>query len=1427
MSSIPDFFLQNISPKITSRIKGEITENKILLEKIKHVLNNPNDYKNIEKIKTEDFEMESKKVHDKIDILLLIERFFHESKSISCLMDSNICKQISGKETILGLEISKTMLRVSATRIFSNPEQSIMELPVNSIDSYNSSKNSIGKFGFGFQSILFWLCESKNNKYERDLIIDTVYNDHGIKKSYICKLFWTNDGLRLNISLTHRTIRKLGTKITLRCKSHELTNENVNLMKTYINKLRFINTGKIILNGKHLNLEYKNNIKVVDITLNNSEIIIRDFAKGIPFINLEKHMLVPSSSSKPRIYEHVIFKNEQIKHSRDEYKLNIIISGVSIKELVLKESGNCLSFEIHLPYNSKLPVSREDVYYTKDSQELNHFKMAMENIIFDLIKENRIGVGFFTTLLKKYSKINKSPFLAEIIYGLVNTLKTFDYMFVPNTSFWRSFSKIEKIKDEIIIYDNSLMFDAEQKFNLILDRFKCSSNIFKSKIVVALEKDYKYYKYTEVGGFSNIVFVKDLNEANYSNAIFTNKGTMLIRKNSKIEPSPMFGFAEKEQNKIDTIFMILKKKFISLKHIAHLINMEKFISTIKDIFYNNNDMFNMILSKMASKLSEIKIQPVYGSDLEYKMKLSFAAGNWETQIMSSLLLISIESYIRISYVDEMLIDFYLDCYPTKIENVFSDPNFYDFIFVSKEERFIDEFNSIIQYSPGKGEIFIMNVIFREIDGGRFMKIEYENLDGSCLFVLNEIRKVIDNFSLEELLKRHYFNNNDTISIYISNRVISPIIFSCKKYLMFKNTPLIESLDVNNETEFLFSCKSLILHSFNNDSIDYTKLAEEYLSFSPNDINIQILEIAVNEGTTKNFAQSVMTELVQNSIDAIRSNKPKCKDIDIEIGTNFISVKDYVGISNIEHILIPFLSNKNPNDPNVTGEMGTGFFNVYRQPYVDYVTIETFFGDSHLLIKGTPVTNKNGYVTDILYNLKPIDEVEEINDYFTKISIYIRQDIELISSLTVEAQLFVDNQLSFIKEADIYLNSNIVTVESELILSDSNFGELFYSDTKITPSFILTNNIPFCKLSDMNELMNNEEISKLIDEYGLNCFSVNLFKIAYEPTQSRTEIKFRNDNTNDIASFLKEGIILHVFDLYIKNKLDNLNLIIENTTSTCNINQVTPNNKNLFTMYKFKESYLKYSQNLNILEILQLLVLSFKSGEISSINELPKVTLLDKIIYHWIKYKDVSVKKTNSYKMNQHIKRERISVPSPELNIFCDIYWEALRKLKKKGILEGVNFYDPPKVFFEEMEDQKILGFFDSSQNKIIINYDSYKPDIFFNGLMNACLKPSNKLDENSYDEDKCEGFDLNLLINSNDTVDFFSTSEPVCLFIHELTHALLNHTHDKTYGCDHSNVSMIIEGKRNLSFYDACINIYILIASDYDLFKNFYNKIVN
>ena len=51
--------------------------------------------------------------------------------------------------TDIGHKISESLIKIASLRIFADPEQSILELPINSMDSY-VPELKIGKFGMGF-----------------------------------------------------------------------------------------------------------------------------------------------------------------------------------------------------------------------------------------------------------------------------------------------------------------------------------------------------------------------------------------------------------------------------------------------------------------------------------------------------------------------------------------------------------------------------------------------------------------------------------------------------------------------------------------------------------------------------------------------------------------------------------------------------------------------------------------------------------------------------------------------------------------------------------------------------------------------------------------------------------------------------------------------------------------------------------------------------------------------------------------------------------------------------------------------------------------------------------------------------------------------------------------------------------------------------
>lgn len=91
-----------------------------------------------------------------------------------------ICKRITQGDRCnnIGQRIATNLIRVAANKIFADPTRAFVELVVNSIDAtrlkYNIP-NNVGKFGFGFYSILALIVGHP----ERSIIIESKYMENG------------------------------------------------------------------------------------------------------------------------------------------------------------------------------------------------------------------------------------------------------------------------------------------------------------------------------------------------------------------------------------------------------------------------------------------------------------------------------------------------------------------------------------------------------------------------------------------------------------------------------------------------------------------------------------------------------------------------------------------------------------------------------------------------------------------------------------------------------------------------------------------------------------------------------------------------------------------------------------------------------------------------------------------------------------------------------------------------------------------------------------------------------------------------------------------------------------------------------------------------------------------------------------------------
>ena len=592
-----------------------------------------------------------------------------------------------------------------------------------------------------------------------------------------------------------------------------------------------------------------------------------------------------------------------------------------------------------------------------------------------------------------------------------------------------------------------------------------------------------------------------------------------------------------------------------------------------------------------------------------------------------------------------------------------------------------------------------------------------------------------------------------------------------------------------------------------------KLTEFHKTFQSLDVKLQVVEIAVNEGTTKSFVNSVLTELVQNSIDAIRSldkvehteeviNILKTQKseiysymyrnkIEIYMFNNVIEVKDDVGISNIIPLLIPFLSSKNVDDPNVTGEMGTGFFNVFRQPYVKTVIITTVYNSIETIIECTPILGRNFDVTDIDYKINR-KTTEEKN--YTSILILLN-NVEIIEMIS-DAIVYVSNYMSIIP--NLYLNGKSF-YRNKISIFEGDFGEVFYIPTgKDISSFVMTNDIPFLSLSEF--ISQFDGVYRYLAELCSNGIVINFNKSVYTPSQSRTKINISEEKIEPVSKFINDCLFFSVLMLYLDKYYRDE--VIIHTSSKASIFELKiterkfTNYPNITNAYKspIKELITSYifqynNEETNISSIINTRI---NTMNVSNFEE----TLIGRVVERWFSNKD----KTNP----EIIKKEANNLEKwYNMQLFVDIYLYHVKHLINNKVIQGSKITKKNvTVLYGKLEDN-LLGSYNNKTNNLSINSDNFDKQLFELRLSELLKIRNNTEIISKINEDP-------------ELIKYFSTNINTTL-IHELGHVIQGKNHTSSF---HGLTNISINGGENLMFDEMCTQIYILclqegLMSDY------------
>lgn len=1397
--------------------------------------------------------------------------------------------------TEIGSKIARSLIRIAATRIFSDPVQSIMELPVNSMDAY-SPDNKVGKFGMGFFSFLYWLVGHP----KRTLTIMSFYKSDAGYGTYVVKIREIGGSLKFNLmTIPDSNIRRTGVHITMNDFSEAADHI---IMRKYIDRLQYTNVAKIYF-AANANENFYNKDKIVEPInrrcesdnsifigrfgqFGNAKFMIEDYATGIPLSVLFSSLFVPSISTKTIQMSEGLFGNlgwrndTKIVLTVDEnyvttkvYKtfLKILVNKVVVYETSVELNipvtrPGFLSFIIDMPPNTRIPVSRDDIILTSSTRQI------FTDNIKKLLEESKVYHSLYElqTLFEQYMNFTANVDIKEIISNemfdfekrniiylipqeyarLYHTLDT-DYLISKRydiTKLEENLAKVLPYNDKIWIgmkvyihasFPDNISDGGLRTFLFINKRY-AGGDVMSSNTISTITSAYtksmllrydspldKEFERTEVDIFNDKI------------SSFTPKARELfktfIRRYYGLEP--LFNFmAELFGSKFEAIICIYKVLgeqgyYTILDALFSRMNTFKGNSTYGQGKYNLSFSVNCSTRKvkegrkMTCKIITDK-RAKKDRNYENENLIEPADVNYITKYLYYTILSTVEQqYTTISLCTFGNVPVYLRACYGILENYVQYILMYRILF------------NLISHHPG-----IRDSLVRDPRMRKYL----------CRMMLPFMREI--NLSHTDLVEMHDFSRNFWTVIKLEEKAV----LYCSQYSQQLAIPQFAgSISLNKEASknsVTFTSLQLISYlfehniSFEEFKTKGIKLLDEVSKTTPQPL--QLIDIAVNQGTTKSFIDAVLTETVQNSVDAIRGYKGEIYisthtiDVNIENYKNelVLTITDFIGMPPEAFISlsIPFLSTKTPSEM-VTGEMGSGFFNVYRET-------------SRVIIH-TKMASGDIYST---YD-EPIREGDRVIDI--KKTIHIQKDVTARSYTQI--LLFIpytseDDKIEKISAIRFYMN-NVIALIKNSVASTRFMGNIINSYTSLTipfrwhadtlpveiglinnlgsnlESFIYTKDIPFTRLKSLeywNE--NRSSIYHGIDaKMGSNIF-INFKHAAYVPSQARTRVKLNPDLEMVIGAILRNALFIKLLfepDIhgYITNfsstaSIENIGVMTNGSSNSIlktNVESVIMETKLFGTnptyneiINECRELMIKKNTDYNrVKDEVDGIIKKFDSG-----NDLANSKFRDLVI-GWLRSKKApipptkvipiktkAITKGKGAVIEEEVVRDAVKIPDKELypyiKAWIDTYWTIAH-------ISGIKGYGktPPQVIVEYDEiNESILGYFSPSNFSITVNTLSLKHsrkkliELFKKKDMDAFR---NLKDDPTKVPLQCEAEDINRLL---------AYRMPSSTLPHELEHARRNSSHFKSQGGGgHTDVDEILipgEEKTYRTFNAAANAVY-------------------
>ena len=1287
-----------------------------------------------------------------------------------------------GNCSIYGSKIAESLVHLASTRIFAEPEQSILELPVNSLDAY-SEKGSVGKFGLGFFSILYWLIGHPL----RVVIVKSVKN----RRQVYARIQQVNNVLCVQLEWNPRQASvENGTRVELDCTHDPLPKDTLIRFSQQLTKLQYVRGGDLLVRqygfprtiGGFTNVNPKpmpfqsynghpDNPNKIYLQLSPEGLSVQDSARGMSLRTLLTKLLIPTVSVKSFQLEEAggveSLRGRLEVPEQPENRLLFIVRSVAVVSLpfLLPVSKDYFHVILDLPSSTSIPVSRDDILLTPALQSVlstQFQELVQQSVAF---KNIHLLEKALETYIEYTSHESNKVFFQQVLTSLASG----GFVRVH----YQNFTMLNTLTQGANPFVQSMYQDTEQLVEFLQQHFLGGrQDVFFNKTVIpaniqsgvyhpdnlsVTNARLPFFVFVNTDSFPTlpIIYSQDklyLQGTEYATEVHADIVLHLQRsfqRGTGGTPFPPIvqALAMEIVYKWSTFWDENKYVLTNIKYTKCTGQIKVVKSKQKAIYYLLFDMFWLLrvspLPMVVRYLYEMfdvfqgfasaPVQLSYGEEQKTQFTLQDSGFSSKYEL---LFLVPPNQEVFLMLLSQLAAQGYVVNWGLALQRLhkrsklhWNMVNSWSFFHPVYFLFYLEQSSEEAQTNVALLSLFVRYMVQQRVEVDVLLRVICV-LD--CVFMSES-----EDVSLHDLFGTQF----DKLYAFIQTQETSSDLV----YNWVCNKHEVEAAQVRNRFLTSARLKGLVV------PIDLPRLALPYAVFSQSklvhyvvthdvhpsylfqdveiwepqtELHLPITEIAINEGSAKSFVNAVLTETVQNSLDAIRSSLGTTvrPEIRCEVGEDrqfyIYKITDFVGLpqESVLPLMLPFLSSKKPSGQVTTGEMGSGFFNLYRES--ELVFIDSTLHGRRILIVDEPIEH-SGRVVDLMRRVQ-VSEVPDIT--LRQTDIYVCMD--KTNTLRISSFLsFIQNVLALIPDVPVYLNGQSIRVPTVPLLET----ELFLGFHIVKPdmqSYVFTKGVPF---SPLYEFIKTSGLFTFYDQEFLASefrtgIVVHLKQNVFTPVQTRARISLLPTALKSLKQFLLDVLYLSLLTKISEHSVVNVNYYLPNFTSSAPLVQMLPaRSKDVrlegyggittlspFLMSsKYPGTHVSFSDmvhNVYIMfgdQLIDLRVVQERYGESCP-------PLLLNVVKQWLKTKNrlkssLTTQPQTAHEVNVVIQERLKHI----LKKFVTLFWNLGKQLQIKNF-ENRN---APEVTFESNDDSVYMAYYRDKTHSITVNYSYVTKEI--------------------------------------------------------------------------------------------------------------------